>query len=145
MKTIYTLFLTSAIFMSSAVLASAQYQAYYPNYGSNTSYTYVDGCSQYQYNPYTRMTIYLGYVCQPTSYSYQYVTPYTYQYTNTYNTLPYDAYYYTNMTPYQTYQNYNNNYYYPNGGWYPSTNQNYNYNSQLNTGCYYQNGYVVCY
>lgn len=108
----------------------------------NNSYTYTSGCYIYYYDGYRRTSTLVGSTCgnQNTyNYSYQYQTyPYTYSY---------PSYTYSYSYPTTSYYTYD----YSNGGWYPNNsyynNYNYGYNN-YNTytyGCYWQNGYQVCY
>lgn len=112
-----------------ALTASASYYyntytVYNPSYGARASYTI--GCTTYYYNPYTGASMGQEQICYTYTPSYAYAPGYTYQY----------DYYYTQPTPYYTYE-YNTN----TGGWYPGAG--YAYNDYW--GCYWQNGYQVCY
>ena len=136
---------------------------YYPTYSTASARaSYTIGCTTYYYNPYTGQSlgseqIYTG-TCGYSSYyqtQYQYTYP-SYSYSYSYPTYEYQTYqpsyqynqYTSSPSQYYTYG-------YSNGSWYPGyssgllnsvsnsfTNTYYNSQSQ---GCYYQNGYQVCY
>lgn len=106
------------------------YGSGYGYYGSGGIGSYTIGCTTYFYNTRTGAQLYTRYICTT------YQQP-TYYYPS-YPTYP--------STQYCTYK-------YISGAWYPSCgnsyyygNYNYGYNSgYTNSGCYYQNGYQVCY
>ena len=122
--------------------------SYYPSYNSGSRASYTIGCTTYYYNPYTGASLGQQQVCssapvytQPTYPSYPtYPTYPTYDYGYNY------GYTYTQPSQYTTYG-------YSNGSWYPGYSNggifgsftNGGYDNYNNYGCYYQNGYQVCY
>jgi hypothetical protein len=135
----------------------------------NQTYTYTDGCYTYEYNPSTQTSRMIQNRCVQQqlqqTYSYQYVAPITYTYTvppvqNTYS-YPVQQNYTSYPYNYNSGYSYNNNvnqyytYGYSNANWYPGRTTNNISNlvndvlealtPNTNYGCYYQNGYQVCY
>lgn len=153
--------LTGTLFISGMMFASAYYTPYYnvyQNAPTSNSYVYTQGCYTYQYDRYTQVTSLIGSTCQTnTSYTYP-TTQYSYvaPAQQTYYTYP--SYNYGYVQPVaQTYH-------YSHGAWYPTTNytnsyyntnsyyDSYNYTSYspysytgTSNGCYWSNGYQVCY
>lgn len=108
----------------------------YGYYGTGGTGSYTIGCTTYYYNTRTGAQLYTQQICnntpvytQPT-YSY----PVQYSYPTTY----------TQPSQYYTYG-------YSNGSWYPGYSSGGIFglgnigNTNSNYGCYYQNGYQICY
>ena len=114
-----------------------QYQNNYYVQPVQTSYQYTQGCNTYKYDAYTRLTTLVSSTCYLNN-TYQNNYQYTYP---------------TNQ--YSTYRYVNGVWVYGNGNTSSGCNQNnyygYGYNNTYNTcnhntnGCYWQNGYQVCY
>lgn len=161
--------LTLSLLIAGALTAYAGYYnngtvctMQYPNYNCNQGYSsgyasYTIGCTTYYYNTSTRAIVGTQNICNTTyttnnDYLYQYYT-YPVTYTQPTYTYTYPSYQYQTTYPYYG-TSYPSQYYtygYSDGTWYPGYssggifNGMFDNNYTYNSGCYWQNGYQVCY